>query len=411
MAVWTLVDQGVVSAGTFAFNIALARMVSLTEYGHYALFIGILALMQGVAGSLVFYPLSVRAAVLDEDGARALIATAGRITATICLPLALGLGWLVHTLIDPRLLWPTVAVLLASQAQEAARRGLLARFRHRDAILGDATSYLGQAALVVGLSAMFALDLAMALYAMAATSLLGCAVQRFQLGRCRAPRPPVLATATDFWSLGRWSISSTLLGLVRVQSLPWALAALAGPAAAGALQIALNLGNVVNPVLTGIANIIPQAASRAHRGGARAALTACAPFMIAGAPLIAGMALVMLAMPTTLLQIVYGMPTPVSELVGAVRWMGSAAIFSYLGVVGVAYLHGTNEGHGALVVDIGATVLALVILIPLISWFGLIGACATFALGAGARAIAIGALVAMRTLPAPSVPSQTPAVS
>ena len=39
-ASWTLVDQGVVSAGNFLLNVLLARTLSEEDYGEFALFLG-----------------------------------------------------------------------------------------------------------------------------------------------------------------------------------------------------------------------------------------------------------------------------------------------------------------------------------------------------------------------------------
>ena len=55
--------------------------------------------------------------------------------------------------------------------------------------------------------------------------------------------------------------------LARVQLLPWMLAALAGTAATASLQAGLNIANMMNPIIFGIGNAVPQVAAHAYRTG------------------------------------------------------------------------------------------------------------------------------------------------
>ena len=61
---WTLLDQGVVSLGTFLLSVLLARHLAPAEYGVFALLLGMLLLAQVINSSLIFYPMSIRSAVL-----------------------------------------------------------------------------------------------------------------------------------------------------------------------------------------------------------------------------------------------------------------------------------------------------------------------------------------------------------
>src|SRR5262245_10492447 len=66
-ASWTLVDQGVVSAGNFLLNVLLARTLSEADYGEFVLFLGAIYILRTFDYSFISYPLSIRACVVTED--------------------------------------------------------------------------------------------------------------------------------------------------------------------------------------------------------------------------------------------------------------------------------------------------------------------------------------------------------
>ncbi|WP_131195059.1 hypothetical protein [Lichenihabitans psoromatis] len=302
-------------------------------------------------------------------------------------PLAALLSGLVWWLVDPKLLLPTFAILVSSQIQEVMRRGLLTQFRYVSAIPGDALSYVGQAAVLGLLSRHFAMTLPVALWIMAATSLLGAATQRAQLslkGSARLPMRPMIA---DFWSIGHWSLTTNGLNIARTMCLPWLLTAMAGPAAAGAFQIGMNLVNVVNPIVSGVCNVVPQIASRAMRYGYRAAWSASWPSIGVGLPLVAGFMAILLIAPSQILGLVYGTRVDVALLLIPVRILAVGSLFYYIASTVCAYLLGVLRGRDALMAD-GVTTLAMTLMGPVfVAVFGIDGACAalvlTFALRAG----------------------------
>src|SRR6201999_112591 len=102
-------------------------------------------------------------------------------------------------------------------------------------------------------------------YLMSVTFALGAMVH---LSKLRFARPDLAETyrlAREYFSIGKWSIVSYELVLIRVQLFPWILAATAGTAATASLQAGLNIANMMNPVIFGIGNTIPQVAAHAHR--------------------------------------------------------------------------------------------------------------------------------------------------
>ncbi len=385
-ASWTLFDQATLSLGTFLFNIVLARHLSISAYGGYAMFIGIISVMQVICGALIFYPLSVRGSVLAQEPFRQLVVTALILTVIVGMPVALLLAALVDLLIGSGLFLAAFCALAAGQMQEGFRRGLLASFRHRDAVIGDAASYLGQVVLVLALSGNLDLDLGSALYVMALTSLVGAGIQCLQLMPLAIAPLPLGPTFRDFWSLGVWSLSSNVLNIVRGQSLPWVLTYTFGPAAAGMFQATANIANVTNPIQTGVANVIPQAAARAYAGGHRAAFRASWPYMIAGLPLVASFVIIMLILPNELLALAYDSNIDSEAVVTPLRLMAVTAIFCYVAAAGCAHLHGVNGGRAGLLAGLASTLCVAVMIYPAVLYFGIVGACAAALFGFVVRA-------------------------
>ncbi|MBY0295190.1 MAG: hypothetical protein K2X71_03990 [Methylobacterium sp.] len=384
---WPLVDQAIVSIGTFGLTVALARTLAPHEYGTFALLLGGLMILHMVTASLVFYPLSIRhapAAAAEESG---LLRASLALLAALALPAmaAIAVGLVLAGRAD--LVLPAWAYFALWQVQEVFRRALFARLRFAAAIPGDIVSYLGQVAAVLALAQAGRLSLATALLAMAATSGLAALRQAAAAGflrRARAGRP-LAAVARDFWDLGRWSLANNVLAIMRVQLLLWGLATFAGAATAAFLQAGLNLVNLMNPLVIGLCNIIPQTAALAHAGGKAAAWRAARPFALAGAPVAVLFFLVLVLVPELLLTLVYGAESPYRDLTLPVRLLAVWALTNYTTDMICSYFHGVEAARLALVVNAMGAAATLAAAVPLVAGFGLTGACLALCLAGIAR--------------------------
>ena len=195
-ASWTLIDQGVVSLGGFVLNVLLARALSGGDYGTFALFMGTVFVLRSLDFSLISYPLSVRLSSLPLGEHPAALANTAALATILSLFLAaaLALGAILMGRADLAL--PVTVCYLAWQAQEMSRRFLTASFRNRDAVWGDATSFIGQIGVIFLLAYLDALTLHSALYALSALFMAGAIVHtssscspvrgRPTFARCRA---------------------------------------------------------------------------------------------------------------------------------------------------------------------------------------------------------------------------------
>ena len=371
---WTFIDQGVVSFGAFFANILLARHLPPSEYGVFALIFGMLLGLQIINGSLLFYPLSIRVAVAVEETKLRLIHFTLLLAALTSF--ALG-GVLCLALISferPDLALPTLAWFLSWQIQEATRRALFAEFRHRGAVIGDSISYIGQVFLIGCLALMNDLTLSHSLYAMAFTSTLAAFVQGRQIGAdSRAismSKAFVLSTVRDFWTLGSWALGNHLISLLRIQTFPWVLAWLYGPAAAGGFQAALNAINLANPVVIGLGNLIPQAvAQERSRGSAPAWKVARTYALIGFLPLALYYGLT-IAFPGVVLEVLYGSGSPYLSLTAAVQILAGAWGAGYAADMVCSFLHGVDAARHAFGINAIGAATAVLTAVPLINSVG-----------------------------------------
>ncbi|PZW40798.1 O-antigen/teichoic acid export membrane protein [Humitalea rosea] len=388
-ASWTLIDQGIVSAGTFVINVILARWLSQPDYGTFALVFSGIFTLQLFTNSLLFHPLQVRLVITrPEDQARLL--SASLILLTI---LSLGLGAVLFVSLfwigRSDLLLPAMICFLLGQIQEALRRGLHATFRHRAAVLGDSISVGGRTLLILGLALADALTLEDALISMAAASGIAALVQAFQLDLRRRGPFRLGTTLAEYWSLGGlWSLGNALLSSLRLQIPLWALAIGAGSAAAASFQAAMNVANLCNPIIVGLANIIPQTAAQARVKGNAHAWRATRVYVVLTILPLALYSGAVLVAPELSLRLLYGAQSEYLGLTEAVRLLVIAGLAATLTEVVIAFLHGIGEVPSALAINAIGTVATLVLAVVLIADLGLTGSCLALIGGSAARLVA-----------------------
>ena len=396
-ASWTLVDQCVVSGGNFLVNVLLARALSEQDYGEFALFLGAIFLLRAIDYSLISYPLSVRLCVVNDDERATLLGNTVLLAVALSL-LLVGLMALGTVLLDEdNILLPACLCYLCWQAQETSRRFLLADFRYRAAVAGDGIAYVGQVLLIAVLLWIDSVTLSSALYAMSATFVVGALVHSLKVRFASPDFAEIRRLAVEYLSIGKWSLVSYELVLVRAQLFPWMLAAVSGTAATASLQAGLNIANTMNPVIFGIGNAIPQVAAQAHRsGGVLGASRATYRYLLFGLVPILVICAVGLLIPDLLLRTVYGAASPYLAVVIGLQILVVAGVLDYIAEMISKTLLGVEAGKLAFVVNVVAVVVALVLALALIRPMGVLGACLALLIANLVRAI--GAVVAIAWL-------------
>ena len=267
-ASWTLVDQGVVSAGNFLLNVLLARTLSEADYGKFVLFLGAIFILRTFDYSFISYPLSVRLCVVNDDERGRLLGNTALLTVFLSLVLVIVMALGTTLLEADNIRLPACLCFLCWQAQETSRRCLLADFRYRAAVAGDGTAYVGQALLIVLLAWLDDITLPSALYMMSATFAIGALVHASKLRFAWPDFTETRLLARENFSVGKWSLVNYQLVLFRGQLFPWVLAGAAGTAATASFQAGANIASHDSPDHPGHRQCYPPGrGSRApHRG-------------------------------------------------------------------------------------------------------------------------------------------------
>ena len=375
-ASWTLVDQCVVSGGNFLLNVLLARKLSQDDYGEFALFLGAIFLLRAIDYSLISYPVAVRLHGTPEHERARLLGNTSLLASALALVfvVVMALGSILAG--DEDIVVPACLCFLCWQAQETSRRYLLADFRYRAAVTGDGIAYVGQALLIAFFGWVDTITLTAALYLMSVTFAFGALVH---VSKLRFEWPDLTEAhrlAGEYFSIGKWSIVSYELVLIRVQLFPWILAATAGTAATASLQAGLNIANMMNPIIFGIGNAIPQVAAHAHRTeGVSGAWRAASGYVLFGLGPIVIICAAILLMPDLALHLAYGPTSPYLAGALSLQFLATAGLLDYIAEMISKTLLGVEAGRAASTVNVLAVAVAAGLAFALIGPLGVAGAC------------------------------------
>jgi len=375
-ASWTLVDQCVVSGGNFLLNVLLARKLSQDDYGEFALFLGAIFLLRAIDYSLISYPVAVRLHGTPEHERARLLGNTSLLASALALVfvVVMALGSILAG--DEDIVVPACLCFLCWQAQETSRRYLLADFRYRAAVTGDGIAYVGQALLIAFFGWVDTITLTAALYLMSVTFAFGALVH---VSKLRFEWPDLTEAhrlAGEYFSIGKWSIVSYELVLIRVQLFPWILAATAGTAATASLQAGLNIANMMNPIIFGIGNAIPQVAAHAHRTeGVSGAWRAASGYVLFGLGPIVIICAAILLMPDLALHLAYGPTSPYLAGALSLQFLATAGLLDYIAEMISKTLLGVEAGRAASTVNVLAVGVAAGLAFVLIDPLGVAGAC------------------------------------
>jgi len=259
---WAIADQGIASAGNFVTSLLLARSLAPAEFGTFVLLNSACLVVLGFQGNLIVSPLVVLGASGSVGRTRsyltvALVFTLALlpVTALVVLPAAVSLHRVITGIF-------ALIYVLSWQLQETPRRALLSAFRYRDAIWGDAISFLGQALLVSLLVIRKHVTLDEAFVLMAATSLIAAALQSWQVRLTRTSWAEIRDCGVQFWALGKWLAIVSLMTAGQGPLFPWLLSWFHGREAAARFQAVINVWGLTSPVINSIpAMVMPATAA------------------------------------------------------------------------------------------------------------------------------------------------------
>lgn len=373
---WSLVDQSMVSAGSFLTAIMLARAVSPVDYGIYALLYAVMLFMYSLHAAVILYGLSLQGAVATEADSRLF---AGRaLTLTSWLGTFLGaIAGAVAILFHQFRLAPWVLLaFLFWQLQEATRRAMISRLRLRDVVWGDALSYLGQAGVIAYLFVAHRLTLTSTFFSMASTSALAWLLQVSQLKLGFEHLRGAARLIPSFWGVGRWALLAKLAEAVMGQTPLWLLA-LRGTVEVAAFQSLLNLARFTNPVMFAVGSVIlPTVAG--SRSKPIEGWHATRRYCLLGARVLLPYLVVVLVFPTESLRLLYGARSAYGALGYDLRVLVFGSALGYTAHILTMYFFGLSRGDLVLRCEVTAATVAALAGFVLVTEAGVLGAAVTY---------------------------------
>ena len=131
----------------------------------------------------------------------------------------------------------------------------------------------------------------------------------------------------------------------------------------------------MNPVITALGNVVPQAAAQAKSGGNVHAWRASSVYISMIMFPVALYSISILIMPEAFLRFFYGSDSEYLDLSAAVRLLTIAGLAGAVGEVVISFLHGVTAVPSALAINAVGTLTTMALAVPLIAASGLTGGC------------------------------------
>lgn len=365
---WAIIDQGIVSVGTFAVTVILARSLPASQFGVFGVLLGIQVMALTVHTSLIGIPLMVLTGRSTRQDHLPTVALG--LAAVSTVPFAAAMTAAVVVLGRPGVLPWALLALLGLEIQEALRRSLMGRLQFRRVVSGDAVSYLGQAAGVAILAVVGRPTVGSALGIMGVSSLAAAAIQVWQVRPACNTQVFAPGTVEPFWRLGRALVGINGIGALTVQAVMWLLGAFQGVAAVGSYQALLAVVSPTNPMMIAANSIVTTRAANIHKSEAGARreheLHVARRYGIALGVPFAAYCVVLLAAPELALTVFFGSSSVYRSLAADLRIFVLFSVSQYLyfvfaGVLNARQDTGTllrSQLAGAVVVPLAAPVIA-----------------------------------------------------
>ena len=273
--VLTLTDQGLIGGSNFLIAILLARQLSLTQYGAYALAFEIFMVLSMAYGCLILEPMLVFGPSTYRDSFRQYFGVLLWMHLGVAFATALLLGgsaWLIYELgKSPDLPRALTALMLAMPCILLfwlARRAFYVKLDPKTAVLGG---LIYGAVLLGGVLLLYQLRLlspAIAFLLMAAGAL---AASTLLMGRLKPSMslkltsPTLREVSSKHWVYGRWALSATVAAWISGNIYYILLSTIRGLADTGSLKALLNVASPVGQVFAALFMLILPYAARTYQ--------------------------------------------------------------------------------------------------------------------------------------------------
>ena len=270
---FVLCDQAIVSGANFLTTVAIARGVSLGEFGQYTLlwmsvmFCVNIQMAVLISPMMSVGPLQKRVAQNTYLGAVFVHQLLYTLASTALLGLALVVIHLAFPGFSQTLIVPVLCACAAYQLQDFARRVLFYMGKRLPALLTDVISYAGQLAWIGYCLHKRVLTVPAALWISTATSLIGLLAALPLLPRLIIVPALLRMVLRRNWRSGRYLVGATLLQWTSGNLFGIVAPLFLGAVAAGVMRACQSITNITNVWLQGLENSLPTEASRTMRQG------------------------------------------------------------------------------------------------------------------------------------------------
>ena len=400
----TLLDQGVISAMSFATTVIVARATSREGLGIYYLALTLTYLARGVQTQIIFAPYTIychrrtgrasatyAGSVLIHQGAMLAIAAAG---------LAVAAG-VLSTGVGPAGLAAVMAVLIAALPllllREFNRNFSLAHLDAANAIAADVLLCVLQLGGLGLLWYFHVMSIPAVFGVMAGACAVSCTGWFFvQKHPWRFNVDRVVADWRQNWHFGRWALASNLVGSTAPHVMPWILAAVHGEASVGLLGACGTLVGLVNVFVMGVSNYLSPKTARAFANEGKAGLIRVVrKATLVYLAVVGGFCLLTLAAGDRLVTLVYGSRFAGGGHVLAVLAVSVLAIS--MGIVAGCGLWAMDRPRLTFITDVAGMAVTIAVGVACIPAWGAIGAAAATTAGLAASA-AMKWILLLRTL-------------
>lgn len=391
-----LFDQMVVSGTSFVTTVIVGRSCGTEGLGLFSLAMTSVILSRGIQESLISTPYTVFRMRLSGTMSAATHA-GGTLVATLLLACLLTVvavltasitGLLTLSPEVRAIMWMLALTIPCSVLREFARRFDMARMNMMGALVLDVGVSAIQISVLFTLAAGGALSssLALAFIGLAsAIMVLGWGVVRWKEFKYE-PESLGVSLKHD-WSFGRWLLADQMICFAQLYGVYWLLTGMIDPSATGLFAGCASIAALAGPFLAGFGNYLsPQFAATVSAGSRRE--TALLYWRTTGllAVAVSIFAFISAIFGGDLLRLIYNDASynGYAAVVGLLAFrmlFGIPALGAHHAVVAMEYPRGSMNA------TLVGTVVALVLAVPLIKFYGVLGAAIALITGTGCETI------------------------
>lgn len=380
---WTLADQGLSSGSNFLTFVLLARAMSPSQLGMYALAITGLYVVGNIQRALFIEPHYVYSLHQDDyRGYTTATATAQFVFAGSVAIIVTVAAWIAGTAgMDDAsgMLLAFGAVSVPYLVQDFIRGIFFTESRFKGVFVNDLVSYGGQLVLILLLIATIGAAPVRALLAVGVSSGLAVIVGAWQFRGTLTSPIPFRATIRTNWRMGRWLSTSSVASAAANELYVFLSSGILGVAAAGAYRGVVTIVNVNNVFLTAlIGRTLPRASERVRDAGSRGLDAYLVRLMARDALPIYLLSLLIIVFADQLLGGLYGEEYRQYALV--LQLLAAVAILSVPTEVLIIGLKARGSGAPVLFISLLSAGITIAIGIPMMRAYGLDGVAYTMCL-------------------------------